>query len=69
MGGVAEQGGPAAVEGRQRGGQFGDVMAEYVLRPGAREQLRDRLVPGAEEPDKLGQLVATRAPGLAGAAA
>ena len=45
MGGVAEQGGPAAVEGRQRSGELGDIVAEYVLRPGGRQQSRDRLVP------------------------
>jgi hypothetical protein len=57
VGGVAEQHGPAAVEGRRRRAQLGDIMAEHVLRPGVREQPRDRLVPGAEKPDHLGQFV------------
>ena len=52
MGGVAEQRDPAAVEGRQRCGQLGDIMAEHVLRPGDREQPRDRLCPPPGEPDR-----------------
>ena len=59
VGGVAEQRDPAAVEGRQRRGQLGDIMAQYALRPGQREQSGDRLVPGAEEPDQLGEFVAS----------
>ncbi len=57
MGGVAEQGDPAAVKGRQRLGQLGHVVPEDVRRRDAREQCRDRLVPPAEQPDQFGQLV------------
>jgi hypothetical protein len=57
MGGVAEQCDPAPVEGRQWRGQLGDIMTEHVLRTGERKQRGDRLVPRAEEPDQLDQLV------------